>query len=126
MRAIHKGAEPQSLVEHRAASHSDFDNYKHSDELRESLVAEQGAICCYCLQRIRPTAEGMKIEHWHCQTKYPAEQLDYGNLLAIAWVERVNLRNPSIAIRERATRIFHATPPTRRTTFESVHLVFSF
>lgn len=23
----------------------------------------------------------MKIEHWHCQTRYPAEQLDYGNLL---------------------------------------------
>lgn len=24
----------------------------------------------------------MKIEHWHCQSKYPAEQLDYKNLLA--------------------------------------------
>ena len=23
----------------------------------------------------------MKIEHWHCRSRYPEEQLDYGNLL---------------------------------------------
>jgi uncharacterized protein (TIGR02646 family) len=81
MRRIVKQPEPQSLTQHRANAHADYDNYQQKDELRDSLVAEQGAICCYCLRRIHPTGDGMKIEHWHCQTNYPGEQLDYGNLL---------------------------------------------
>ena len=81
MKAIQKQKEPQSLIEHRTSSYADYNNYKEKDNLRESLVADQGAICCYCLQRIHPTEDGMKVEHWHCQTGYPAEQLDYGNLL---------------------------------------------
>lgn len=81
MKAIQKGAGPQLLTQHRANNHADYDNYQHKDELRECLVSEQGAICCYCLQRIRPDADRMKIEHWHCQTNYANEQLDYGNLL---------------------------------------------
>ena len=81
MRAIVKGQEPQSLVRHRASTQADYDNYPNKDELRQALAAEQGAICCYCVQRIRRAADGMKIEHWHCQTTYPAEQLDWGNLL---------------------------------------------
>lgn len=81
MRAIVKGQEPQSLVQHRANTHADYDNYAQMDDLRQSLAAEQGEICCYCLQRIRSTADGMKVEHWRCQKNYPAEQLEYGNLL---------------------------------------------
>jgi len=81
MRAIQKRAEPRSLTKYRATIHADFDNYQRKDELRESLSAEQGAVCCYCMQRIRPTVDGMKIEHWHCQTDFPDEQLDYRNLL---------------------------------------------
>lgn len=81
MRRIVKQAEPQSLTQHRANAHAGYDNYQQKDELRDSLVAEQGAICCYCLRRIHPVGDQMKIEHWHCQTNYSAEQLDYGNLL---------------------------------------------
>jgi uncharacterized protein (TIGR02646 family) len=81
MRRIVKQAAPLSLTQHRANNHADYDNYQQKDELRECLVAEQGAICCYCLQRIHPAGDGMKIEHWRCQANYPAEQLDYGNLL---------------------------------------------
>ncbi len=81
MKAIQKQKELASLVEHRASKNAHYDNYQQKDELRQSLVAEQGGICCYCLQRITATSDGMKIEHWHCQTGYPAEQLDYGNLL---------------------------------------------
>ena len=51
------------------------------DDLRESLVLEQRGICCYCMQRIRPTSTAMKIEHWQCQARYPHRQLDYSNLL---------------------------------------------
>lgn len=81
MKAIQKRPEPPSLTQHRASDHADYDNYPQKDELRSTLVAEQGAICCYCLRRIHPTADAMKIEHWHCQTRYADEQLDYGNLL---------------------------------------------
>lgn len=81
MREIRKGREPRSLTRHRKTAHADYDNYPAKDELRASLVAEQGGICCYCMQRIRRTPGEMKIEHWHCQSLFPAEQLRYGNLL---------------------------------------------
>ena len=81
MRAIQKGREPQSLTRHKRSPHANYDNYPQKDELRTSLVTEQGGICCYCMQRIRPEVGGMKIEHWHCQALYPDEQLDYGNLI---------------------------------------------
>jgi uncharacterized protein (TIGR02646 family) len=81
MRAIPKNNEPASLAQHRCQHHADYNNYADKDTLRQSLVTEQRGLCCYCLSRIRPVAEETKIEHWHCQDSYPAEQLDYGNLL---------------------------------------------
>ena len=85
MRAIKKGKEPNSLAKHRASSSGDFvadyANYKSMDDLRNAIVAEQGGICCYCMKRIRATESEMKVEHWACQSEYPANQLDYGNLL---------------------------------------------
>jgi uncharacterized protein (TIGR02646 family) len=44
-------------------------------------VDEQGGLCCYCLSRIRAEHGKMKIEHWHSQDNYPAEQLAYSNML---------------------------------------------
>lgn len=81
MRAITKGAEPASLTVHRQTSHCDYDNYADKDALRHALVTEQRGICCYCMGRIRNGPTTMKIEHWHCQDRYPNEQLDYRNLL---------------------------------------------
>lgn len=81
MRAIYKSHEPASLAEHRCQASADYNNYKDKDTLRQSLFAEQRGLCCYCLSRIRPLPGQIKIEHWHCQDNYPAEQLDYGNLL---------------------------------------------
>lgn len=81
MRNIQKGNEPPSLTEHRKTPHADYRNYTEKDLLRQHLVNEQGGICCYCMSRIRPTAGGMKIEHWQCQENYPARQLEYRNLL---------------------------------------------
>jgi len=81
VRAITKAAEPQSLVQHRAQAHSDYNNYVQKDELRTALVGEQKGLCCYCTGRIRADAEAMKIEHWQCQASYPQHQLAYGNLL---------------------------------------------
>lgn len=81
MRAILKGAEPKSLIEYRAARNAIYGDYKDKDSLRKALVDEQRGLCCYCLSRIRPEIGSMRIEHWHSQTAYPLEQLDYPNLL---------------------------------------------
>lgn len=78
---ITKGAEPNSLTQHRAQVHSDYDNYAQKDELRTALVSEQKGLCCYCTGRIRSESNAMKIEHWQCQATYPNLQLAYGNLL---------------------------------------------
>lgn len=52
MKRIVKGREPQSLLAHRLQSFADYNNYSDKDELRASLLTEQGHICCYCMQRI--------------------------------------------------------------------------
>ena len=81
MRSITKGAEPASLVEHRLTRHSDYDNFRDKDVLRQALVTEQRDLCCYCMGRIRSSPESMKIEHWLCQAYNDSEQLNYRNLL---------------------------------------------
>jgi uncharacterized protein (TIGR02646 family) len=82
---IIKGAEPNSLAQHRArhTAHapSDYANYPYKGDLRASLVAEQKALCCYCTGRLSSDPLKMKIEHWQCQAAYPQLQLAYGNLL---------------------------------------------
>jgi uncharacterized protein (TIGR02646 family) len=78
---ITKGAEPNSLTQHRAKAHCDYDNYAQKDDLRVALVGEQKGLCCYCTGRIRAVPTAMKIEHWQCQATYPQQQLTYGNLL---------------------------------------------
>lgn len=78
---ITKGAEPNSLTQHRVQAHGDYDNYTQKDELRVALVGEQKSLCCYCTGRIRPQSDTMKIEHWQCQATHPDLQLAYGNLL---------------------------------------------
>ncbi len=82
MKQIKKGKEPDSLTVHRKKSHANYDNYSEKDDLRDSLVKEQGYICCYCMQRISPSTEKMKIEHHQPQKKHPELQLNYQNLLA--------------------------------------------
>lgn len=79
---IIKKSEPSSLTNHRCQSYSTFDNLpaEAKDELRQSLISEQGYLCCYCMTRI--SVENMHIEHWHCQSSYHDEQLDYSNLMA--------------------------------------------
>lgn len=81
MRSITKRVEPTSLAHHRQTLHSTFDNFPDKDHLRQVLVSEQRQLCCYCMGRIRPESESMKIEHWLCQAYYCREQLSYKNLL---------------------------------------------
>jgi len=81
MRAINKGSEPVQLLQFRTqpnATYADMPlNVKNV--VREALLAEQGHICAYCMQRIKPNE--MKIEHWKSQSANPILQLAYSNLL---------------------------------------------
>ena len=83
MRMIKKEAEPPSLTKHRNNSHNDIDNYDYDEKekLRQSLVNEQRGLCCYCMRRIHPNRNSMKIEHWQSKAHHPDKQLDYKNLL---------------------------------------------
>jgi len=80
MKRIKKGKEPASLLTYRKQPQASYEDYRERDDLRESLLEEQGYICCYCMQRINK--ENLKIEHWKPQSKYPELQLIYHNLLA--------------------------------------------
>jgi uncharacterized protein (TIGR02646 family) len=82
MRAITKGPEPRSLVEHRANSHCSYENYPAKDDLRAALVRDQRGLCCYCMTRVEATGTAMKIEHWRCQSHHADLELTYSNLLA--------------------------------------------
>ncbi|HEY3295378.1 MAG TPA: retron system putative HNH endonuclease [bacterium] len=85
MRNISKQKEPRSLQEIRNKPGTNYkrdlnSNPAAKEELRASLLAEQGYLCCYCMSRV--DEQTCRIEHWHCQTKYDGESLDYRNLLA--------------------------------------------
>ncbi|MBM4343414.1 MAG: TIGR02646 family protein [Deltaproteobacteria bacterium] len=82
MRAITKGKEPRSLVEHRATTHADYSNYADKDGLRSALVRDQRGLCCYCMNRIEASGSAMKVEHWRCQSRNADLELSYSNLLA--------------------------------------------
>lgn len=84
MRVINKESEPTKLKKYRQKTEAVYDGPLFTpvkDQIREFLLKEQGYLCAYCMQRIHSHA--MKIEHWHCQTKYPSEQLSYRNMLGV-------------------------------------------
>ena len=81
MRAITKGNEPACLTQHRMTQNSTYAGYRGNRALRNSLVAEQRGLCCYCMSQITANGQTMRIEHWKSQTGFPAQQLVYANLL---------------------------------------------
>lgn len=81
MTNIVKSSEPKSLATHRCSANANYDNYADKQSLRESLVAEQRGICCYCMSRITADPGKMKVEHWQSQANFPDQQLEYANLL---------------------------------------------
>jgi uncharacterized protein (TIGR02646 family) len=81
MKLIHKGTEPARLREYRSDPFATYDGYPAKGDLRAALAEEQGAICCYCMSRISPSADGMKIEHWAAQSTDEGLQLAYPNML---------------------------------------------
>ena len=54
-------------------------------EIREALCQEQHGLCAYCMRRIRPYHESMKIEHYKELSYYKEDALDYQNYLGVCY-----------------------------------------
>lgn len=83
MKQIRKQSEPPELRAHRRAGGSFGDpqgGTRWKERLQESLLREQGRLCCYCMARI--ARETMKVEHYLCQERHPERALDHDNLFA--------------------------------------------
>lgn len=83
MKHVVKGQEPRELLQHRLRPDANYDTFQRKDVLRQALVSEQGYLCAYCMGRIEPADDKMKIEHWRSQKQYPRLQLDYKNLFGV-------------------------------------------
>lgn len=78
--------------EKRASIIPIYENFRNKNELRESLLKEQGYICCFCMRRIENSNETTKIAHIFPQNPFSEEDkqkvekanldLDYYNMLA--------------------------------------------
>jgi len=79
--------EPPALLQYRKTPVATYGSFcgQPKQDVRERLVQEQGGICAYCMQRIRPTRDDMKIEHYLPQTEYPDKDLCYQNMLAVCY-----------------------------------------
>ena len=84
MRTITKGVEPPCLRKYRDQNvgSATYLGYSPKDNLRRSLVEEQGGICCYCCSEISIDNKLTKIEHFWPQEPYKNLQLCYTNLMA--------------------------------------------
>lgn len=84
MLAITKEHEPNELTQYRTQSGAVYDgaNFTETKQaIRNKIVREQGYLCAFCMSRIEPNSEKMKVAHWHPQATHPEEQLNYTNLL---------------------------------------------
>ncbi|MDO4273559.1 MAG: retron system putative HNH endonuclease [Eubacteriales bacterium] len=78
---ICKGKEPNTLKRYRKQPYAYFDGC-NKDDIRQSLLEEQGYLCAYCMRRI--DKEQMKIEHWYPEYLLSEQQrLEYHNMLGV-------------------------------------------
>lgn len=87
MRCINKSSEPTTFERWKQANPAaTFDdlgngtNHALKQAVKNSLIAEQKYICCYCENRI--DASSSHIEHLLPRCSHSQKQLDYANLLA--------------------------------------------
>lgn len=55
------------------------------DEIRTALYQEQHGLCAYCMKRINPSSEGMKIEHYQALSNEKDLALDYQNYFGVCY-----------------------------------------
>lgn len=88
---IHKGQEPKSLTEYKKQEGAYFDGYPNKDDIRQSLMDEQGCLCAYCMRRIA-NIHDVKIEHYLPQSRVgETESLDYRYMLGVC---KINSTGP--------------------------------
>lgn len=89
MRPISKGPEPADFSHwkrrKRPSKKSPWDTFSGEEpqlksKLKETLLVEQGYVCCYCEQRI--DVSNSHIEHLASRDTTPQRVFDYQNLLA--------------------------------------------
>lgn len=84
MKYIVKGNSPASLEAYKKIKGASYDDIPRDvkKDVRESLVSEQGGICCYCGKRILSDYHSV-IEHLYPKglIQYSHLQLEYTNLL---------------------------------------------
>lgn len=84
MKYITKSCSPESLEVYKTKKDACYKNIPQDvkEDVRKSLVAEQGGICCYCGKRIFPDHHSV-IEHLLPKglKQYSHLQLEYTNLL---------------------------------------------
>lgn len=85
MKYIIKLDEPQAFRDWKAKANADWQpTYAdlsgiEKQAVKQSLMAEQGFLCCYCERRL--TDDDSHIEHFRPQNDPQCDPLDYGNLL---------------------------------------------
>lgn len=85
MKYIHKSKEPKSLTEFNKRLGNKTPNWKAftqsvKNEVYESLLKEQGYICCYCSRPI--SRKQCHIEHFKPKSVYKHLTFNYTNLIA--------------------------------------------
>ena len=82
---IKKNKTPTLLKKYQADPNSKFESMdgKDKNRLREILSEEQNGLCAYCMQRIRPDSSSVKIEHIKPQSRFPEDDLNYNNMVAV-------------------------------------------
>lgn len=73
-----------SLPEDAKQLRSLFDQMP-KEEIREALCKEQHGLCAYCMRRIEPHSDSMKIEHYKALSADKAHALDYQNYLGVCY-----------------------------------------
>jgi len=86
MKQIIKNKEPQEVIDWKALANDDwqpsYDELSGAEKraMRQSLLDEQGQICCYCNQDI--SDDDFHIEHFRPQETFELLELVYNNLHA--------------------------------------------
>ena len=90
MKYIEQGSEPQQFIKWKKVNSSnnwdEFSkpisrSYAIYKELKETLIEQQGKMCCYCEVALKKTTDA-HIEHLKDKHNYPKEMFNFKNLLA--------------------------------------------
>ena len=75
------------LTQAKRRNQANWEHFRSEDEgheiyaaTKKSLIDEQGAICCYCEQRIEESSS--HVEHFSGKARHPQKVFDYTNLHA--------------------------------------------